>query len=268
MVNESGRWWGPQEVELGQLVRWRIAGLSLWIRRSQREWKVAWSWPEEWAPTADVSREDDAPYPDETNLPVERYVFENTDSPLQLWPATADRPVVTTPRIPFFLGPREKTRLYVGTPLWLSLRSASGDLLREFPIRRPSDTFFGPTTLEGEVCYATRSKASLDRDNIQWMARRATTAVNIRNDSNKALPVERLKIPVTMLSIFAGGSKLWTESLDVDVDHGEMAKVTVRPGPPAEAEGAELLNAPRQAPEASGRLMRVFDGLFSRQEGL
>lgn len=263
MQDEPGVWWGPQELQQGQLIRWHISGLSLWLLRDEREWKVAWQWPEEWADSPEVERWDDPPYPDEEDLPVERYVFANTREPIQLWPVTADRSVIVTPRVPFFLGPHEATRLFVLSPLWLRLRSANGTTLRELPIRRPSDTFFGPSTLEGELCYSNRSRASLDLDHHEHFPRRAVTSVHIRNESNTALPVDRFKIPVTMLSIFASGNRLFTESLNVTVDQGELASVSVRPGPPEEAVGGTLLSDPRERIGETGHLMRVFDELVS-----
>jgi hypothetical protein len=264
-----GTWWGRADVQLDSAVRWRIAGLGLWVQRAEREWKIVWDWPAEWADSlSEVEKEVGVEPPADDTLDAERHVLVGTNDSLELLPATADRAVVTMPRVPLFLAPHEESRLYVGSPLWVRLRVGESRTLREIPIRRPSDTFFGASTMEGELCYATRSRAVSTLDGVQWSARRAVTPLRIRNASSDALPLERLKIPVDLLSVFAEGSRLWTERIDVVVGHEPLAELTIQRGPPEEAHGARLVTEPRAPADHSGPLMRVFDDLVSMTRGL
>lgn len=263
-VDEArGGWWGRYELEPAQTGRWRIDTLQLWILRAEREWQIARApvGPEDDEQREEWSVELGVDMPAEPEE-LERHVFAATRGPLELLPIVADRPVVTSPRVPLFVPPGEEATLYVGSPLWVRIEVESpAKLLAEIPIRRPSDTWFGPSTREGELCYATRTGATLDLNNLPTLARRAITPVVIENHGGEALRVDRLKLPVPYLSVHvAADGKLWTPEVTMK-GAGDSGMATFELGrrPPA-AVSARLLTPAREQPEP-GLLIRAF-GLF------
>lgn len=190
---------------------------------------------------------------------LERHVFSRTQGPLRLSPVVADRPIVTSPRMPMYVAPGEKATLYVGSPLWVrvEVESPAREIL-DVPIRRPSDTWFGPSTREGEICYATRTLAILDAANLPSLAGRAITPVAIENQGSETLRVERLKLPVPFLSVHATvDGQLWTPTVTmVSQQESGMASFDVGQAPPQRL-GARRVTKAREKHE-SGLLIRAF----------
>lgn len=254
-------WWGTYELADGEIASWRLGSLELKIRRGARELQVGWQrgaeeldgWSFEPGMADALAAED-----------LERFLFAGEAGSVRLRPALADRSVVSSPRMPLHILPGEEATLYVGTPLWVRIESKphAGSLL-ELPIRRPSDTWFGPSTREGELCYASRTYARLDRENLPRAWRHAITPLLVRNRADEALHLHKIQLPVPLLSLYQGEDGLWTERLAlVRTEEGETAEVDVRRGPPAEARGAERLTAPR-AEHRKGLLIHAFGRLLS-----
>lgn len=265
MVAETSNtsWWEAVSLEPGTTARWRIGGLRLAVYRSAREWLLSTEEVEELEePDWSLDRLDQRP--EETD-DVERHVFRQTDDRIRLRPALADRPIVTSPRIPLYVPPGEEATLYVGSPLWIEVETGDPPrTLRELPLRRPSDTWFGPDTREGELCYATRTRAALDLGNLPRTGRRVTTALQIRNQADTPLRVEKVKLPVPLLSVFDSPSTglLWTETVTmVRRGEAESADLEVHDSPPPEAGNTTLLTEPRERPER-GLLTRAVGSLF------
>jgi hypothetical protein len=135
---------------------------------------------------------------------------------LSLRPVTADRPVIARPDPPITLFPGDSLRFYASQPLWLQLLGASGRVVLETPITRPSDTWFGDSTREGELGYALRTHARLDPASIPRRVGRAVTAVTLRNQDDEPMPVERIYLPAPQLAVYehADGT-LYTLSVTV-----------------------------------------------------
>jgi hypothetical protein len=197
---------------------------------------------------------------------VKRFGFRKASGQLELRPALADRPVVVNPEIPFALPAGEETSLYVSVSLWLQIHTGNpASLLLEEPVFRPSDTWFGPSTMEGELCYAGRTGARLNLENLTVRPQRAICAVRIRNRAATLLPLQRLKLPAPNLSLFTSAEgHLWTEALTLDRDQdGELASLRLGKGPPREARDPVHVNGPRARIER-GLLVRTFAGHFAR----
>jgi hypothetical protein len=261
------RWWREETFEVGQVRSWQIGPLSLVVERSRQEWKLAHRWTgwEDVDPGWSVV--DGGEFP-EDGWEFTRFVFSSTGSSMSLVPALANRPVVTSPRVPLFVSPGERTVLFVSTPMWLQVKG-EGQTLLELPIRRLSDTWFGPSTREGELCYSTKTCAALDVGNLPLLARRAVTPVQIKNRADSPLQIERLKLPVPLLSLFGSGKgTLWTEKVVMSRDvSSEMAVVTVRSGPPDEAQETELLTTAREHVKEN-LVIQVFGTVGSLLRGM
>lgn len=257
-------WWGEFELPEGRTARWRVGPLEVAAQRRKKEWKLAATWQSEGEPEDLPIGVDLEAAPLDLTVPYERFVFAATTPRLLVLPALADRSVVTRPRAPFHLPAGEETVLYVGSPLWVRVETGEPPTrLLEVPVRRPSDTWFGPSTREGELCYATRTRAVLKPENLPLLAGRAITPVRLRNASPQDLPLDRLKLPVRHLSVFSSGDgRLWTERVTMErTDPTENATMDVDEGAPQEVAGGKRVTPPRDRPE-KGTLVRAFSSLL------
>lgn len=195
---------------------------------------------------------------------VDRFPFHRTDGSVTVFPALADRPVVVRPETPLHLLSSEAARLYVSTPLWVGIDvGEDARKLHEIPSYRPSDTWFGPSTREGELCYATRTNGRLNLEMLPRRLHRAITPLHVRNRSSEAMLLERLQLPVQYLSLYQGeNSYLWTQAVTVQqLEAPDHATVRLGKGAPKEASGGELIREPRLKTR-DNLIMRTF-GAFS-----
>ncbi len=275
-------WWGEYKLDSGETGRWQVGPLTVTLQRLASEWQLRYrrnavatiQSSGNTALAANLSRvgsedQDGAEVrmgaePLDETASCHRHVVKLTKSPLLVMPALADRPVVSRPVTPFHLSPGQEVRLFVGTMVWFQVYAyKSGPLLLDIPVQRPSDTWFGPSTREGEIAYAARTHARLELDELPMRAFRANTPVKIVNKGEQALLLERLMLPIPQLSLYAANSgRLWTEELSIVCDE-EMASahLRLRKGAPSQAEGAVRLAGPRSSPE-KGVLVRALGAIF------
>ena len=180
-------------------------------------------------------------------------------------PALADRPVVSKPEKPLYISSGESVVVYLSFPLWLRLEAGEpARLLKELPTLRLSDTWFGPSTREGGLCYASRNFGRLALDEPMRRPHRVLTAVQICNRASDPLCVERINVPLPHLSLYQDDAGvLWTEALTME-GHDVASPLTVDIGrlPPPEANDPELVALPRLGPRR-GTLARAFSSLWS-----
>ncbi|MFC1665246.1 hypothetical protein ACFL17_06415, partial [Pseudomonadota bacterium] len=156
-------WWGDYQLELGQTARWCVGPFLMAVTRGRNEWRIQTkeasdehSVPSGWEVCLQSEMLDQGAY-------LERHLFDLTTPALLIRPSLADRSVVTRPESPLHLHRGEEVRLYISTPLWITARvSESSDALLDTPLQPPSDTWFGSSTWEGELCYATHTRARLN----------------------------------------------------------------------------------------------------------
>ena len=256
-------WWGTFNFELDQSKLWRLGPLTMILRCLSGEWQVSYERIEQYE-DSDISVSDTDSIPED--LPeLTRYVFRNPCRSLKITPLLADRPVISRPRIPFNLSAGEEITLYVSSPLWIELSAGNNaKKLGELSIQRPSDTWFGPSTLQGELCYATTTHCRINLVEIPERRYRAITPVIIRNNADTTLSLERLNLPSPQLSIYTSDDgRLWTSTVKLTREKdGDMAALRVIHKPPKEAPEAIILSQPRVASEA-GVFIRAFHAVFS-----
>lgn len=242
-------WWGDFEFKSYDRRYWRLGPLSFWVTRKTHEWQVAHRWSDN--PLDDtVELTDNTEVPDE--LELRRYLFSSGGRVLRVVPRVPDRPVVTRPEMPVIIPGGEQATLYMASPLWVELWA--GDPLKIFctlPVWRASSTWFGEDTLEGTLCYATRTRARLEPTTMR-RGPRITTAVFVSNEHDDPLRVERLALPLPQMSVFRGSDgRLWTEAATVAYDPAVKAPAKIDHTPPHEAGATVRISGPRQDPRAN-----------------
>jgi hypothetical protein len=264
----TDRWWGEQAFALDETIHWRLGTTEMWITRGTHEWRCSRRTIAEAGDAAPVRRRG-VSVPDLPDLVVERLAVRQTAASLRMVPVLADRSLVVHPEHPVRLPRGEEIVLYVSTPLWLRLETvASGADFVEFPLQRPSDTWFGPSTMQGELCYASRTAARLNPDNVLHRPHRAVSALTVVNRSPVQFLLQKIKLPVPGMSLFATpGGRLWTER--ITLEHREASgQAALQQGgrPPGDLGDVELLSGPRVRPQRN-MLIRAFGGQGFEGEG-
>ena len=257
------KWWGTYGLEPERWAQWQIGPLTLFAQERRHEWIFGWH-------TADDPLQDSlsievssSAVPDPDDFTFARYAVGDIHSPLELSPKLGDRPFIVRPDSELFLLDGQQTVLYVSTVVWIATCLTDGaDKLRtllEVPARRPSDTWFGPNTLDGELCYASRTSARTDFDSIVRRPHRAITPVEITNHGSDALPIDQLRVPVPALSLYQDqDDRLWTDTVCFVRDEGEReASMTVSETSAYLPAGRTLLSPPR-APIEAGTIVEAF----------
>lgn len=272
-------WWGPVTLDLDQTGRWNVGPCTLWLHRSDREWRLAEHHAEdpmaadsritlpaiddEWAAVSDPEA------PDAASYTVTRFGFQQTTDAVDIQPMLGDRPFVVRPENTILVAPGERLTLYVSTPLWiqLTLYGAASPLQHDLPVLRPSDTWFGANTREGTLCYAARTAGRLRLENLLQRMHRAVTPIAVHNQATDTLHIERVQIPVQHLALYASVHHfLWTQSIALDRrEDSEGADVRVLAGPPDDAGDPTRLAPPREEVKTSLAMstFRAIGSLFS-----
>ena len=254
--------WGDFALAEGVTGYWRIGPLELWVSNLAHEWRVAY-------------RQEDDPLestvtvaiPAETAPPEEvehlRFGFGKTGTGLTLAPVLADRAVVVKPEVPLYIPSGEEATLYVSTPVWVRVGLEKTGTLLELPTYRPSDTWFGSSTVAGEFCYASRTAGRLSLGELVFRPHRAVTPVCVRNRADDPLLLERVKLPVQYLAVYRDESRfLWTPKVTLEREaDGDLAGLEVSKKVPREVGPTVRLGEPRQHADKN-LVVRAFSKLF------
>jgi len=248
-VSVPQQWWGSFEVDLGQTRYWRIGPLSLWIKRQETEWRLSFESSRDPLDSSLEVKPPDADVPIPESAEVRRVGMRQTDGTIVLRPALADRAVISRPEIPLGILPGDDVRLFVGTSVWIHVLvpSATTPML-DIPAYRPSDTWFGPSTRVGKLCYASRTNARLQFENLPVSPNRAVTVIELKNKAKDEFQLERLSLPTPNLSMYSDEQgRLWTELVTVERQPGgEFAEVRVTRRAPSEAGQVARVAEPRE----------------------
>jgi hypothetical protein len=258
-------WWGQWSIPLGKSGHWRIGPLSLLVCRLENEWRVCRTSS---GNPADGEHSVEVPS-DLAELGagalVTRYASSDSSEAVVLEPVMPDRSVITRPEHPITVVARAAVTLYVGSPLWVRISAgAPARVLGDFPAFPPQLTWWGPSTIEGQSCYATRTYGRLRLEEARPGAHRVMTAVRIVNRSAEPLLIERLNLPVRKLSVHAanGSARLWTEAVTFERAEGEeFAELTLEDDPGPDVADAIEVGAAREPPDENP-LFRAFGKLF------
>lgn len=265
----SKAWWGRFALEHGEAGCWRIGPCSLMVHRLEREWRVTnWYAQDPFDSTVEVNVPTSMP-PARADATVNRFSIRKTSNALTISPVLADRAMVVRPEMPLYILGGEESIIYVNTAVWIRIQTGEPlKQLHELPSFRPSDTWFGTSTLEGELCYASRTTGRLHLEELPFRPHRAVTPIRIVNRAKDSLLVERVKLPVQYLSLYRTPEHaLWTQTVTLTREtSGEFASLQLGKSAPAEVRKAERISEPRHKAERN-LVLRAFSALFNGSRG-
>ncbi len=258
-------WFGEFNLDVHHTMDWRVGPLSFRVHRGDHEWRLCIdAGGDPYSTVAErVIREEHQADVDDGK--VERFLVSSETPRLRVGVLLPDRPIVSRPTSPVSVPSGEAVRFYVSSPLWVSLSVGDPERrLIEFPSLRLSDTWFGPNTREGTLCYGTRTRCRLNLSEHPYLPNRAITPLVIRNQGPDLLRLDRIKLPVATLSLYrsSGPGWLWTQPVTlVREESADMAVLQLGSGAPEEAGDAVRVAGPRETPQRYA-LIRAFSGLF------
>ncbi|WP_026279799.1 hypothetical protein [Thioalkalivibrio sp. ALJ16] len=261
-VQRQAGWWGPRALAAGEHGRWSVGPLDLWLAHGAREWQMVLQRPRDPADaTQAIEIPCSDPFPTDAS-DLLRFAGASAEAQPELRVALADRPMVSRPQNPFYVPANGEVTLYLSSPVWVQLLIGAA-MVQEFPVYVPSDTWFGANTVNGELCYATRTQARLDLADVPERPHRVVTPLTIVNKAPDALFLERVNLPVPRLPVYADEQhRLWTPAVRMEREEDrDMAAMKIDSAPPAPARGAKRVAEPR---ESGGRhvMIRAFSALF------
>lgn len=258
-------WWGRRQWHLDQTLSWDMADTQISVTRIDQEWQIRISRPEQGSEDNYNWRFIGESAPLGADAELIRHVCGQTTEQLQLLPLLADRPVVVRPAHPIYIAKNIAITLYISTPLWMTFKvDWQSPSLLDTPITRPSDTWFGPNTREGEICYGTRVFGRIRLNELTQRPFRAVTPVRIINNTPEVFALERLAVPVQFLPLYVSDEgRLWTPTLEVTREsNAQNAEVRISRTVDRIAGHTSLLSPPR-IPLGNTSLTRALDMLFA-----
>ncbi|RVT48255.1 DUF432 domain-containing protein [Rheinheimera sediminis] len=255
-------WWQPQTLLNEQSCKILLGPLHIVLQRKTGEWWLA----TERVPQSEhqhVELQQLSQWPQDHQ--PSRFVFQHEPLQFCLRPLLADRPVVVKTHQPVYVPPGEQVTFYISSPVSIRIELQQPNLLlQEIQTQRLSDTWFGPNTQTGELCYADKTQARHSKEELPKRVHKAVTPVMVKNNSSQMMSIEKLSLPVPYLSLYglADGS-LWTDQVILDhQDEAELSELHISKQMPAGSDGAERLAKPRLYMEKHG-LFRAFSDLFA-----
>ncbi|TQV78795.1 hypothetical protein FKG94_12295 [Exilibacterium tricleocarpae] len=226
-----------QAVQVGDCHCLVFGSLFAQVQRHNHEWRVEYTYGS--APAQERLATYGAPK-------ISRLVTSTTDGKLSTRLRLADRPIVSRPTDVLEVLPDNTAVIYISTTLWISIWVAEQQLV-ELPAAQLSDTWFGPNTYEGEVCYASTTRARLDAALLEPVPFKAVTPVMIHNKSDVKLVLERVNLPVPFLTLYVVNGEYWTSPVRVTVEADlSRAKIDIDPDHLKREEEKTQLAEPRK----------------------
>lgn len=254
-------WWGQITLPKDNSLQLDIGSLSLAVENKQKEWCIHTQQDSE-IDTNNIVKKHTGHFSPCNYQEKLRFVVNDDVNKIEIMPALADRSIVCRPSSAIDIAAGAKAVLYVSTPVWLSINLIGKErfLLKEIPSQRLSDTWFGSSTMVGDLCYATTTSGRMDFEKLPFRIQRITTPLIINNIANKRLVFERVALPVPLLSVFANTmGQLWTQPVTFTrEDDDELARLKI-----GQAPVDTTLITPAREKNSQSELFRAFSAIFN-----
>lgn len=256
---------------INQCQGFRIGTLQLYLQRQAKQWLIATDFLSD-DTKMPVQQYDVEMLPG--HLQPQRYMFTKSPSVCRLVPQLLDRPVVVKTLQPVRIPPGEQATFYISSPVCISVVLPAEDaakselILTDIAVQRLSDTWFGPSTQIGDLCYADKTHARHSKTELKRRPHRAITPVQVHNLSEQMLAVDKISIPVPLLTLYGDLSgNLWTDGLTLQHKSAlSLANFKIDKFSITKQHAATMLSPPRKKAEKHN-LIRAFADMLAEQRG-
>jgi len=233
--------WGEHELSSQKTLSWSIGDLMLWCKRKNQEIQIAYIHR---SPNEYNKLGLDEPPKD---IIWSRWALKKDHPAIRLSPLFPDRPVVIIPESIFKLNREAQAKIYARVPIWVKIETAEREsiTLFEIPSVLLSNTWFG-TFIEGELCYSITSSARREAEPDSYRPHLAICPLQLINKSEDDLPVEKICLRVSNLSVFFDDIQLWSNETKITYTGKEASsQIEFSHKKPSEAPSSSLISAPR-----------------------
>ena len=261
-TTSSTPWWQVQQLPVNQGQHFRLGPLNLYVQRKAQQWILAHEYNKD-EKSVQATQTEISLLP--VHLTGQRFMFSQSPAKFRLVPRLLDRPVVVKTLQSVNLPPNEQTTFYISSPIVLQVTLQQPELvLQEIMLQRLSDTWFGPSTQVGELCYADKTHARYSKQELPARSHRAVTPVTIVNKSPQMLTIDKLSIPLPFLSLYSlPDGSLWTDPVTLQHEGSQaLAHFATSKLSAADAPGAIAVSTPRIKAEKHS-LFRAFADIFT-----
>jgi len=218
-------------LEPGKTREIQLGNLLLNLKRVDQGWFIQQVWPEESG----------------RNSGKEEFYQTGPSNTLIIAPALQTKPLVFKGN-GLYVSSMQKLQFFIKIPLVIQIYYASKkneNLLTEIFYERLSDTWFGEPD-KGEAAYAIGSGYSLNMNDLETGKFDVVCPINVFNNSDKPLELQRLIIRVENLSLFLFNNKIISSLVKIEYKgkdsiseasystskllHGEKPHILAKPG--------------------------------------
>lgn len=233
-MNQTQLWWGTFKFDMTETKCWRVGQRTIAIERDMHEWSI-WNKETPKEETKLITVTPKGIHETFKDSELKRYMTNQTSNVLVIEPSLADRSMTVRPAKPFVIMPEQEVQVYISTPLWMTVMLPETQIpIADMPFWRPSDSWFGPSTMHGDICYSKNTDAKTDRNKLETRSHRANSIITIKNAHDEPLTVERMSLPVPALKLYVDDSGMfWTDQVSIlqEVEHNKPIS-HVRHSPP------------------------------------
>ncbi len=237
-MSKENKWWGDIPFAVEQIRQWCIGERKISVQRLEKEWIV---WDQE-CPTeqkATIQLKSLKSTGSLQEVAFSRHLLSQTAAQITVQPMLADRSIVARPAARLNILPGEKTELFVSSPLWFCLITKLETIpIIDTPFFRPSDSWFGANTMQGELCYGKYTDARVNLALLEKHTHRAITKVSIINEHTEALKIDRINLPVPFLTLYHQDGGFYTQEVEI-TQHSDNKKTGLRLRPTTSNEKLE-----------------------------
>jgi hypothetical protein len=221
-------WWGSFSVAEEQSRYAKIGNVVLCIDHFNEQWNIA-------------------SYRDEKKQQSKTIAAHIMQGEIVLKPALPNRALLFKLERPLFLPAKSNMNLYTSTPVFIRVEIGTPPIpLEEIPSEILCETWFGDTTLDGEICFAASTFASPRLEELARDVTHVITPIAVVNHSNENVLLKQVQIPCPTLSVFNDSqNRLWTEQLNLNFEHDGEEDTLIINGPPNGSKDFSKLSFPR-----------------------
>lgn len=213
--------WGRHRLQPEGRARFAIGPLILWVERSKDSWQISGSLAEDrTSPRLELTYPGKEVDFDNESISFRRCLMTGPmEDEIELRPAMADRLLVAFAEDELHVLPGAQAVVYISSPLWLQIWGGER-LLFEQAVVRPTDTWFGSSTRQGELAYGVRTPFTTTPEEQVPLPFRAISRVEVDNKAEDELVLRRMALPAVNLSLYFDPHQpdfgIWTEDVRLE----------------------------------------------------